>query len=72
MNEQFRVIRSSVEECQHSFEILIDEIIKAEQGIMQPQLMPMKEIRNYIIQQKLPSGADYSNFPFPEMIKIII
>jgi hypothetical protein len=66
-----RLIQRSVEECQHSFKILIDVFIHAEQGILQPQLIPMKKIRNYIMKQKLPSGTDYPNFPFPEILKII-
>jgi hypothetical protein len=71
LNEQLRMIQRSVDECQHSFEMLIDVFIHAEQGILQPQLIPMKKIRKYIMKQKLPSGMDYPNFPFPETLKII-
>jgi hypothetical protein len=70
LNEQLRLIQRGVEECQHTFEVLIFAFVHAGQGILQPQLMPTKKIRNYIKTQKLPSGTDYPNFPFPEMLKI--
>jgi methyl-accepting chemotaxis protein len=38
LNEQLRLVQRSIDECQHSFEIIIDAFIHAEQGTLQPQL----------------------------------
>jgi hypothetical protein len=60
-----------VEECQHSFEILIDAFVHAEQGTIQPQLITTEKIRSLIMNQKLPTGTDYLTLPFSELSKII-
>jgi hypothetical protein len=71
LNEQLRFVQRGTDECQHSFEILIDAFVHAEQGTLQPQLITAEKIRNFIMTHKLPSGTDYPNFPFPELSKII-
>jgi hypothetical protein len=60
-----------MDECQHSFEILIDGFVHAEQGTIQPQLITAEKIKNIIINQKLPTGTDYPTLPFSELSKII-
>jgi hypothetical protein len=65
------LIQRGVDESQHSFETLIDAFVHAEQGTLQPQLITAEKIRNLLGKQKLPSGLDYPNFPFPELQKII-
>jgi hypothetical protein len=67
INEQFRMIQRGIDESQHSFEILIDAFIHAEQGTLQPQLITAEKIKNLLGKEKLPSGLDYPNFPFPEL-----
>jgi hypothetical protein len=71
INEQFRLIQRGVDESQHSFETLIDASVHAEQGTLQPRLITAEKIKNLLGNQKLPSGLDYPNFPFPELQKII-
>ncbi|PNF23406.1 hypothetical protein B7P43_G12246 [Cryptotermes secundus] len=71
INEQFRLIQRGIDESQHSFEILIDAFVHAEQGTLQPQLITAEKIKQLIGSQKLPSGLDYPNFPFPQLQKII-
>jgi hypothetical protein len=43
INEQFRMIQRGIDESQHSFEILIDAFVHAEQGTLQPQLITAKK-----------------------------
>jgi hypothetical protein len=69
INEQFRLIQRGIDESQHSFEILIDAFVHAEQGPLQPQVITAEKIKQLLGSQKLPSGLDYSNFPFPELQK---
>jgi hypothetical protein len=71
LNEQLRLIQRGIDESQHSFETLIEAFVHAEQGTLQPQLITSEKIRNLIATQKLPSGLDYPNFPFPDLSKII-
>jgi hypothetical protein len=72
LNEQLRMVQRGIDECQHSFETLVETFVHAEQGMLQPQLITVEKIKNLVITQKLPSGTDYPNFPFPELSKIII
>jgi hypothetical protein len=65
LNEQL-LIQRGIEESQHSFETLIEACVHAGQGMLQPQLITAEKIRNLVTTQKLPSGLDYPNFPFPE------
>jgi hypothetical protein len=71
INQQFRLIQRGIDESQHSYEILIDAFVHAEQGTLQPQLITAEKIKQLLGSQKLPSGMDYPNFPFSELQKII-
>jgi hypothetical protein len=68
-NEQIRLIHRGMDESQHSFEILIDAFVHAEKGVLQPQLITAEKIKEFMKTQKLPTGLDYPNFPFPELKK---
>lgn len=71
INEQFCLIQRGIDGSQHSFEILIDAFVHAEQGTLQPQLIITKKIKDFLGSPKLPSALDYPNFHFPELKKII-
>jgi hypothetical protein len=71
LNEQFRFIQRGIDESQHSFEILVDAFIHAEQGVIQPQLITIEKIKNLLRTQRLPNGLDYPNLPFSDLQKII-
>jgi hypothetical protein len=71
INEQFRMIQRGVDESQHSFEILIDAFVHAEQGTLQPQLITAEKIKHLLGKQNLPSGLDYPNLHLPERQRIV-
>jgi hypothetical protein len=71
LNEQLRLVQRGLDECRHSFEILIDAFVHAEQGTIQPQLITAEKIKSVIMNQKLPTGTDYPTLPFSELSKII-
>jgi hypothetical protein len=71
VNEQFRLIQRGVNESQHSFEILIDAFVHAEQGTLQPQLITAERIKSFMKTQRLPNGLDYPSFPFPKLKKVV-
>jgi hypothetical protein len=60
-----------IDESQHSFEVLLDAFVNAEQGSLQPQLITFEKIRKLLKKQKLPQGLDYPNFSFSELQRII-
>jgi len=37
--ENIQQIQSGIEECQHTFEILVDAFLHAQEGVIQPQLI---------------------------------
>ena len=72
INEQIRTVYRGLDESQHSFEILIDAFVHAEQGTLQPQLVTVEKIKSIMEAQKLPNGLDFPNFPFYELQKLIV
>jgi hypothetical protein len=58
LNEQLRLVQREIEECQHSFETFIEAFVHAEQGALQPQLITVQKIKNFVTTQKLLSGTD--------------
>ena len=72
INEQIGLIERGIEESQHSFELLLDAFIHAEQGTPQPQLITTERIRNIFRSQPLPQGLDYPDLSFSELQKITI
>jgi hypothetical protein len=71
INEQFRLVQRGVDESQHSFEILIDAFVHAEQGTLQPQLITAEKNKNFLRAQRLPNELDYPHLPFPELQKVL-
>jgi hypothetical protein len=51
LNEQLRLVQRGIDECQHSFETLIETFVNAEQGVLQPQLITVQKIRNFVTTQ---------------------
>jgi hypothetical protein len=52
-NKQFRLIQRGVDESQLSFEILIDTLLRAEQGTLQPLLITAEKIKDLSETQRL-------------------
>ena len=72
INEQIKIVERGLEESQHSFELLLDAFIHAEQGTPQPQLKTAEKIKNIVRSQPLTSGLDYPDFSFSELQRITI
>ena len=64
MNEQIRVTERGFDESQRAFELVIDALVHAEQGIVQPQVLTKERMKILLTRQQLPSGLDYPEFPF--------
>jgi len=45
INENFQQFQRGNEECQHTFEILVDAFLHAQDGVVQPQLITIAKIK---------------------------
>jgi hypothetical protein len=60
INENIRQIQRGISECQHTFEILVDAFLHAQDGIIQPQLITIAKVREMMKELTLPAGLDVS------------
>jgi hypothetical protein len=58
-------------ECQHTFEILLDAFLHAQGSIIQPQLITIARVKDMMKELSLPDGLDLSLFPSPEFSRLI-
>jgi hypothetical protein len=73
INEQIKIVLRGMEESQHSFELLLDSFVYAEQGSsVQPELLTLRTVRGIVSEQTLPQGLDFPNFPISELSKLIV
>jgi hypothetical protein len=72
INEQIKIVLRGMEESQHSFELLLDAFVHAEQGSLQPQLLTLRTVRGIVSRQALPQGLDFPNFPISELSRLIV
>jgi hypothetical protein len=72
INEQIKIVERGLEELQHSFELLLDAFMHAEQETPQPQLITAEKIKNIVRSQPLPSGLDYPDFSRGLLFLILI
>ena len=63
INENIQQIQRGIEECQHTFEILVDAFVHAQDGVIQPQLMTIAKIKDMMRKESLPDGLDFPSFP---------
>jgi hypothetical protein len=71
INENIRQIQKCVNECQHTFEILVDAILYAQNFIIQPQLIIIAKVKDMIKELSLPDGLDLPPFPSLEFSRLI-
>ena len=71
INENIQQIQREIEECQHTFEILVDAFLHAQDGVVQPQLITMAKIKDMMRKESLPDGLDFPTFPSLELSKLI-
>ena len=72
INEQIKIVLRGMEESQHSFELLLDAFVHAEQGSLQPQLLTLRTVRGIVSKQTLPPGLDFPNFPISELSRLFV
>jgi hypothetical protein len=71
INENTRQIQRCISECQHTFEILVDAFLHAQDGIIQPQLITVAKVRNMMRELSLHDGMDLPPFPSLEFSRLV-
>ena len=71
LSENIQQVQRGLDECQHTFEILLDAFLHAQDGIIQPQLITIAKIKDMMQGESLPDGLDFPSFlPF-ELSRLI-
>jgi hypothetical protein len=71
LNENIRRVQRGLIECQHTFEILVEAFLHAQDGVIQPQLITMVQIKSLMRKESLPDGLEFPSFPSIELSKLI-
>jgi hypothetical protein len=71
LNELIKQIERGIEECQHTFDLLIDVYLHAQDGILQPQIITIQKIREVLTQQAMPESTMFPPFSSAELISLI-
>ena len=71
LNGNIRKVQRGLAECQHTFEILVDAFLHAQDGITQPQLITTVKIKEMMRKDYLPDGLEFPSFSSMELSLII-
>ena len=71
VNENIQQIQSGIEECQHTFEILVGAFLHAKDAVIQPQLITITKIKDMMRRESLPDGLDFPSFPSLQLSRLI-
>ena len=71
INENIQQIERGISECQHTFEILVDAFLHAQEGVIQPQLITVTKVKGIMKRESLPDGLDFPSFPSLELSKLV-
>ena len=72
INENIQQIQRGITEWQHTYEILVDAFLHAQEGVIQPQLITIAKIKDMMRKESLPYGLDFPSFPSLELSRLII
>ncbi|PSN40805.1 hypothetical protein C0J52_21980, partial [Blattella germanica] len=71
VNEQVYQLQRVIEECQTSFELILNAFIHAQVGVIQPQVITAQKLKAILSKSRLPSDVEYPSFPTAELNKIM-
>ena len=71
INEKVRQIQKGMNECQDTFEILVDVFLHSQDSIIQPQLITIAKVKDMMRKLSLPDGLDLPPFPSLEFSRLI-
>jgi soluble cytochrome b562 len=59
INENIQQFQRGLDECQHTFEILVDAFIDAQDGVIQPQQISIAKVKDMMRSESLLSGLEF-------------
>ena len=68
LNENIQQIQRGLNKCQHTFVMLVDAFLHAQDGVIQPQLITVAIVKDMMRMESLPNGLDFSFFSFPRTV----
>jgi hypothetical protein len=71
INDNIQQVQRGLDEFQHTFEILVDAFIHAQDGVIQPQLITIAKVKDMTRGESLSSGLEFPSFPSLELSRLI-
>jgi hypothetical protein len=71
LNENIQQVQRGLNECQYTFEILVDAFLHAQDEVIQPQLITITKVKDMMKEESLPDGIDFPSFPSLELSRLI-
>ncbi|PNF43411.1 hypothetical protein B7P43_G13447 [Cryptotermes secundus] len=71
LNELIKQIERGIEECQRTFDLLIDVYLHAQNGVLQPQIITIQKIKEVLTQETMPESTMFPPFSSAELISLI-
>jgi hypothetical protein len=71
INQNVHKFQRGLAECQHTFEILVEAFLHAQDGVIQPQLITMVRIKEMMRDESLHAGLEFPSFSSLELSRLI-
>jgi hypothetical protein len=71
LNELIKQIERGIEECQRTFDLLIEVYLHAQKGVLQLQIITIQKIREVLTQEAMPESTMFPPFSPAELISLI-
>jgi hypothetical protein len=71
LNELIKQIETGFEECQHTFDLLIEVYLHAQKGVLQPQIITVQKIKEVLIKEVMPESTMFPPCSSAELISLI-
>lgn len=71
INEYITQIQRGIEECQHTFDLLIDVYLHSQDGILQPQIITLQTIKDVMLREIMPEQTMFPPFPSSELLSLL-
>jgi len=70
-SQNIEQIQRGISECQHTFEILVDTVLHAQDGVFHPHLITITKIKDMMRRESLPDELDFTSAPSLEPSRLI-
>jgi hypothetical protein len=71
ISENIQQIQRGISKCEHTFQILVDAFLHAQEGVIQPQLITIAKIKDVMKKEYMPERLDFPSFSSLEFFRLI-